>query len=52
MSVAVDVMDAVEFEDPYLFERVPLVADGGATEDRVMGVLPCGACGGSCRCYA
>lgn len=46
MSVAVDI------EDPYLFERVQLVEDDGATEDRVMGVLPCCLCGGCCACYA
>ncbi|MFG1793341.1 hypothetical protein [Nocardia sp. NPDC049149] len=43
---------ATEIIDPYLFERVQLVEDAGTTADRIMGVLPCGRCGGSCRCYA
>ncbi|WP_378740070.1 hypothetical protein [Nocardia brasiliensis] len=42
----------MEINDPYLFERVALVEDEGATADRVMGVLPCCSCGACCRCYA
>ncbi|MFC9439721.1 hypothetical protein [Nocardia sp. NPDC057030] len=43
---------AVELMDPYLFERVELAEDEGATENRIMGVLPCCRCGGCCMCYA